>query len=478
MSYLDQTLHLFPETVLAVAGTLIMVLSPTVKNARWLGRIALFALVLALFGSHVSYHHGEYMGSAFDGLVTNDAFAILFRQLFIIVAALAVLSSFDYLKREGIETGEYYALILFSVVGQGLMACSTDLVMIFIGLEISSISTYILTGYRRHDARGIEAALKYFLLGSFATGFLLYGIALVYGATGSTNLAAIRAAIPQANGPLVAMGAALMFVGMAFKVSGAPFQVWTPDVYQGAPTPVTAFMSAAPKAAAFAMFLRVFLTGLTPAAGYFWLLWGCAVLSMFVGNLGALMQSNIKRMLAYSSIAHAGYVLAAFTTRSAMGGAAAIFYLAVYSVTNVGAFLVVAHLAGKDESTVAISDYRGLGKRHPVLAACFTIFLLSLLGVPLTGGFFGKFYIVTSAVAAGLPGLAIITMINSAIGAYYYLRVVVTMYMEDAESPAATPAVPASGTLVLIFTVIGVFALGVFPTMVLEWASQAADILK
>jgi NADH-quinone oxidoreductase subunit N len=477
MSYGEQTVRLLPEVILSVAGTLIMVLSPVVKRARTLGYLALGSLALALFSAHFQFHHDNF-GPAFSGLVVSDPYGIFFRELFIIVGALAILSSFDYLEREGIESGEYYALILLSVVGQGLMACSVDLVMIFIALEISSISTYILTGYRRHDQRSTEAALKYFLLGSFATAFFLYGIAILYGATGSTNLAAIRAAIPQANGPLVGMAAALLFVGLAFKVSGAPFQIWTPDVYQGAPTPVTAFMSAAPKAAAFAVFLRVFLGGLTPAAGYFWLLWTCAVLSMFIGNLAALVQGNIKRMLAYSSIAHAGYILAAFTARSEMGVAAAMFYLAIYSVTNVGAFLVVAHLSGLGEKHLSMSDYAGLGRRRPVLAACFTVFLLSLLGVPLTGGFFGKFYIVTAAVAAGLPGLAVIVMINSAIGAYYYLRVVVAMYMEGAENPAAAIAAPAASVAVLVFTVVGVFYLGVLPSQVLTWASQAANIFK
>ncbi len=477
MSYGDQTVRLLPEVILAVAGTLIMVLSPVVKRARTLGYLALTSLGLALFAAHFQFHHDNF-GPAFSGLVISDAYGIFFRELFIIVAALAVLSSFDYLEREGIESGEYYALILLSVVGMGLMACSTELVMIFIALEISSISTYILTGYRRHDARSTEAALKYFLLGSFATAFLLYGIALIYGATGSTNLAAIRAAIPTANGPLVGMAAALMFVGLAFKVSGAPFQVWTPDVYQGAPTPVTAFMSAAPKAAAFAVFLRVFLSGLTPAAGYFWLLWTCAVLSMFVGNLAALVQGNIKRMLAYSSIAHAGYILAAFTSRSEMGVAAAMFYLAAYSIMNIGAFLVVALLSGLGEERLSLTDYCGLGRRQPVLAACLTIFLLSLIGIPLTGGFFGKFYIVTAAVAAGLPGLAVIVMINSAIGAYYYLRVVVALYMEEAEQPMAAVALPAASIAVLLFTVVGVFYLGVFPSQVLTWASQAGNIFK
>jgi NADH-quinone oxidoreductase subunit N len=435
----------------------------------------LFSLAVAL---GAAFSLSGYSGYAFSGQVMNDGFSIFFRVLFILIGALVIMTSFEYLEREGIETGEFYALVLMSVVGQGLMACSVELVMIFIALEISSISTYILCGYRRTDSRGSESALKYFLLGSFATGFLLYGIALIFGATGSTNLFAIRAAIPQVNGPLVGMAAALMFVGLAFKVSGAPFQVWTPDVYEGAPTPVTALMSAGPKAAAFAIFLRIFLGGLTPAANYFWLIWTCAVLSMFVGNLAALLQTNIKRMLAYSSIAHAGYVLAAFAARSTMGVAAAMFYLAAYCAMNVGAFLVVAHLSGEGEKHLAICDYRGLGHRNPLLAGCFTLFQLSLIGIPLTGGFFGKFYIVTAIVAAGLPGLAVIMMINSAIAAYYYLHVVVAMYMEDDATAEPTAILGTAATAVLLVTIGGVLYLGVSPSQVLTWASQGANIFK
>jgi len=476
MTYGEQTIRILPEVILAVAGTLIMVLSPIVKRARTLGYLALVSLGLALFAAHSLWFH-ETADHVFSGQIYNDIFSLFFRCLFIVIGALVILSSFDFLEREGIETGEYYALILFSVVGQGLMACSVELVMIFIALEISSISTYILCGYRRTDSRGSEAALKYFLLGSFATGFFLYGIALIFGATGSTNLIEIHAKIPEASGPLLGLATAMMFVGLAFKVSGAPFQVWTPDVYQGAPAPVTAFMSAAPKAAAFAIFLRIFLSGLTPAAGYFWLLWACAVLSMFIGNLAALVQGNIKRLLAYSSIAHAGYVLAAFTARSEMGVAAAMFYLAAYSVMNIGAFLVVGHLAGAGEKHQEIGDYRGLGHRHPVLAACLTVFLLSLTGIPLTGGFFGKFYIVTALIAANLPGLAVIMMINSAIAAYYYLRVIVSMYMEEPEALPLT-ALPAAAAVVLLLTVFGTLYLGTFPSQVLAWAAQGANILK
>jgi NADH-quinone oxidoreductase subunit N len=477
MTMTDQTMRILPEVILAVAGTLIMVLSPIVKRARVLGYLALLSLGIAL---GAAFGIAGDSGTAFSGQILNDGFGIFFRVLFILIGALVILTSFEYLEREGIETGEFYALVLMSVVGQGLMACSVELVMIFIALEISSISTYILCGYRRADPRGVESALKYFLLGSFATGFLLYGIALIFGATGSTNLHEIRTMIQQVNGPLVGMAAALMFVGLAFKVSGAPFQVWTPDVYEGAPTPVTALMSAGPKAAAFAIFLRIFLSGLTPEANYFWLLWTCAALSMFVGNLAALVQTNIKRMLAYSSIAHAGYVLAAFTARSVLGVTAAMFYLAAYCAMNIGTFLVVTHLSGQGETQLSIRNYRGLGRRRPMLAACLTVFMLSLIGIPLTGGFFGKFYIVTAIIDARLPGLAVIMMINSAIAAYYYLRVVVTMYMEDQAEADAQPATAlgAAAAAVLVLTLGGVFYLGISPDRVLTWAAQGANIFK
>jgi NADH-quinone oxidoreductase subunit N len=471
MSYLDQTLRVLPEAILSVFGTLVMVLSPLVKRPRTLGYLALAGLVLALGGAVWLANH---QGPAFGGQILSDGFSVFFRALFILIAIAVVCGSFDYLERDGLESGEYYALVLLSVVGQGLMAAAAELVLLFIALEISSLATYVLAGYRRGDPRSAEAALKYFLLGSFATAFLLYGIALVYGATGSTQLPEIRAALSRGAPALVGVATALMFVGLAFKISSAPFQIWAPDVYQGAPAPVTALLSAGPKAAAFAVFLRVFITGLSPDGGYFWLLWFSAALSMFVGNLAALVQGNIKRMLAYSSVAHAGYVLVAFSARSESGVAAALFYLCAYAVMNVGAFMVVAHFANTGEKYVDIADYCGLGRKHPALAACLTVFLLSLIGMPLTGGFFGKFYIVTAAVHARLTGLAVLAVINSAIAAYYYLRVIVAMYMEEGADDVPVLRLPAAAALVLLATVAGTFYLGVFPSQILDWATRSA----
>ncbi len=476
MDYAVQLMRLLPETILTVFGTAIMLADPFVRRKRALGYLAVAGLLAALVGAVAQT---AYPGPAFSNQIVNDSFAIFFRVLFILIGILVVFSSLDYLERDGIHHGEYYALVLLSIVGQGLMAASVELIMIFLGLEISSIATYILAGFRRREAKSSEAALKYFLLGSFATAFLLYGIALIFGATGTTYLVGIRGALATGPvGPLVAVAAALMFVGFGFKVAGAPFHIWTPDVYEGSPSPVTAFLSAGPKAAAFAVFLRVFLTALEPAAGWFWLLWLSAVLSMFVGNLAALVQNNIKRMLAYSSIAHAGYLLVAFAARSELGVAAVLFYLAAYCAMNVGAFAVVSHFGGEGERYTTIDDYTGLSRRHPALAAVLTIFLLSLIGIPLTGGFFGKFYIFQAALHSNLIWLTILGVVNSAVAAYYYLRVVAVMYMRDPVTEAPCERVPGSVTLVLALTALATFYLGIFPGAVLEFATRSAAMLR
>jgi NADH-quinone oxidoreductase subunit N len=322
------------------------------ENKRtWAGAVAILALVLALPAALIAND-----GAAFQGMLVIDGMGTFFRTLVIVVGLLVVFSSTDYLRRESQESGEYYALILFSIVGQCVMVTANELVMIFIGLEISSIASYILAGYLRDDARNNESALKYFLLGSFATAFLLYGVAWMYGATGSTNLTLIRTALISGTPPpeaLIGVAAALIFVGLAFKISAAPFQGWAPDVYQGAPAPVSAFLTVGPKAAAFAVLLRIFLGSLEPIASR-WapVIWVCALATMLVGNFAAIMQSNIKRLLAYSSIAHAGYVLVAVAANSGTGSAAAMFYLAAYAFTNIGAFAVVTYFSRKGERYV------------------------------------------------------------------------------------------------------------------------------
>jgi NADH-quinone oxidoreductase subunit N len=467
-----------PEIVLTVAGTLLMVLDPLYakRYPKLFGHLSILALLVAIGGTACAY---SVQGSAFSNLLVIDGFGTFFRYLVIVIGILTVLGSYRYLDREKAETGEFHALLLFSIVGQCLMVAANDLIMIFIGLEISSIATYILAGYLRDDRRNNEAALKYFLLGSFATAFLLYGIALIYGVTATTRLDEIRVVLNSpGNVPafgMVSVAAALMFVGLAFKVSGAPFQIWTPDVYQGAPAPVSAFLATGPKAAAFAIFFRIFLTAFQQiASGWQPLIWISALLSMTIGNFAALTQTNLKRMLAYSSIAHAGYVLVALAARSEIGTAAAMFYLAAYAFMNIGAFAVVIHMAGKGERHVRIEDLAGLGRRQPVTAAMLTIFLMSLIGVPLTGGFFGKFYIFRAALESNLVWLTVLGLLNSAVAAYYYLRLLVVMYMQE-PGEVVNNIEPLTPGLrwALILPAIGTFFLGILPGAVLNFAQRS-----
>jgi len=357
------------------------------------------------------------------------------------------------------------------------MSSAVELVLIFIALEISSISTYILAGMRRRAAESAEASLKYFLLGSFATAFFLYGVALVFGATGTTNVYGIAQYLQGQSSLLVYLAVGLMFVGLGFKVASAPFHVWTPDVYEGSPAPVVAFMSTGPKAAAFAVLLRVlFATG---APGWFWMIWVSAALSMTLGNIGALVQQNVKRLLAYSSIAHAGYLLVAFAAAQQLGISAAIFYAASYAAMNVGAFAVISHFASTGEKFVTLDDYAGLGRRSPLLAAILTIFLLSLIGIPVTGGFFAKFYVFSAALQSHLVGLTIIGVINSAVAAYYYLRVIVYMYMRDERGEIPVARIPAGLGIGLAISLIATIYLGVLPGRVLDYAMQSAqDLMK
>lgn len=477
----DDILRFAPELILSIAGTLLMVLDPffATKKPKLFGHLSIMAFLLALAGAVIA---NGVPGSAYSNLLIIDGFGTFFRVLVIIIGIISVLLSYRYLDREKAETGEYHALILFSVVGQCVMVTANDLMMVFIGLEISSIASYVLAGYLRNDKRNNEASLKYFLLGSFATGFLLYGVALIYGVTGTTKLDAIRVALNNPDSDafaMVSVAAALMFVGLAFKVSGAPFQVWAPDVYQGAPAPVSAFMATAPKAAAFAIFFRIFLTAFQGISGG-WepLIWVSALLSMTIGNFAALKQTNIKRMLAYSSIAHAGYLLVALAARSEIGTAAAMFYLAAYALMNLGAFAVVILVAGKGEKFVRIDDLAGLARRQPFVAAMMTIFLLSLIGVPLTGGFFGKFYIFRAALQSNLVWLAVLGLLNSAVAAFYYLRLLVVMYMhepaETCETEMLTPGLRAA----LFLSAAGTLLLGIVPGPVLTFVQQSTAFVK
>ncbi|HKD10072.1 MAG TPA: NADH-quinone oxidoreductase subunit N [Bryobacteraceae bacterium] len=473
----DDLLRFSPELILTIAGTLLMVLDPLFgkRAPRLFGHISILAFLAGIVGALGAQ---SVTGFSFSNLLIVDGYATFFRILVLSIGILAVLLSYKYLDRELAETGEYHALLLFCVAGQCLMVASNDLIMIFIGLEISSIATYILAGYLRNDKRNNESALKYFLLGSFATAFLLYGIAVIYGIAGSTKLDEIRTALsqPGVSTAAVAVAAALMIVGLGFKVSGAPFQMWAPDVYQGAPAPVSVFMATGPKAAAFAVFLRIFMTSFQQISSD-WepLIWISALLSMTIGNFAALTQNNLKRLMAYSAIAHAGYILVAFAARSDGGAAAVMFYLAAYALMNIGAFAVIIHICGKGEKNLRVEDLAGLGRTQPFVAALLTVFLLSLIGVPLTGGFFGKFYIFRAALQSNLVWLTVLGLLNSAVAAYYYLRFMVVMYMYE-PGEVANSLEPLSPGLraALVLPAIGTFFLGILPGAVLNFARASA----
>src|SRR5713226_9360610 len=466
--------RVLPELIWCGFGVLAMLLQPFVRHRHF---FTFLAFVGTLAGTAASYFAFRHAGPGFSGLVQSDSFSFFFHLLVGAVAFLVVLAAGPYLDRERLPFAEFYALLLFATAGMGVLASAQELLTAFIGLEMSSISSYILAGYRRDSLKSSESAMKYFLLGSFATAFFLYGIALVYGSTGTTMLDKMAAA--DMSSTLLKLGLAMILIGLGFKVAAAPFQVWTPDVYEGAPTPVTAFFSAGPKAAAFALLLRIFAS--VPAATHywFWAFWILAVLTMFVGNLGALVQTNLKRLLAYSSIAHAGYILVAFAAVTGMTSsetaaifsgvpayAAVLFYLLSYALVKVGAFTIVSQLGGKDEKYVTLEDYAGLSQRHPIAAAALSLFLLSLLGLPVTAGFFGKFYVFKAAINSNLIWLAILMAINSVIGAYYYFRVIVAMYMRDSseESAAAAPiSFPVTVNIVLAISALGTIYFGLFP---------------
>jgi NADH-quinone oxidoreductase subunit N len=410
--------------------------------------------------------------SAFNGTLVLDGYALFFDLLIIAVGMLVVLMSMSYVEETGIGAGEYYALVLFAIAGMIIMASATDLILIFLGLEVMSISVYILAGAWRTQMRSNEAAMKYFLLGAFATGFLLYGIALIYGATGLTRVDLIADKLDTAlDHRLLLAGVAMLLVAFGFKVAAVPFHMWTPDVYEGAPTTVTAFMAVAVKSAGFAAFTRVFLRGFGGLHAEWWmLLWLIAVATMTVGNVLALAQHNIKRMLAYSSIAHAGYILVALTAGGAIGGSAALFYLLAYAGMNLGAFGVVLAVGRRGEPHEEIDDYAGLGFRSPLLGTAMAIFMLSLTGIPPLAGFAGKVYVFTAAVREGYIALAVIGVLNSVISAGYYIRVLVVMFM----TPGSVEVVGA-GRRPYLFTSIVISAvvtvlMGVFPALWLELA--------
>ena len=423
----------------------------------------------------------DHNASSF-GVVAADNFGLFVTGVLILVGLLSLAISAPAIEREGLPRGEYYALMLFALSGMILMATATDLIVIFLALEVLSIAVYVLTGIRRDSAVGTEAAFKYFLLGAFASAFFLYGIAFTYGVTGSTHLDRIGAVIaaqalsPQ---PMTMLALGLLLVGFAFKVSAVPFHMWTPDAYEGAPSSVTGFMSTGVKAAAFAAFVRVFLSAFEPLhSSWSAVLWPIAAATMIVGTVVGVAQNNVKRMLAYSSIGHGGYLLLALISGNDLGKGAVLFYLLTYALTNLGAFGVIVLLEDHDRPNDKVSDYAGLWNDHPGLAALMTIFLLSLGGFPPMAGFIAKWYVFSAAVKAGYTGLAIIGVLTSVISVFFYLRIVVMMYMTPSgESMARFPAVPKLAGAALVLAAIAIFYLGILPTRVLDLAAASISTI-
>ena len=467
---------IIPEIiVLLTAGTVLLVdLFAANKNrSLTLAVTTIIGLLLAMYAE--TQLHGKGI-TGFYGTVVADDFSILFEFIYMSVAIMTVFVSRHYIAENEMNFGEYYVLLLTAVSGMMFMTSALDLLVIFIGLEVMSISSYILVGMKRKVAEANEAALKYLLLGAFSTGFLLYGISLLYGATGSTLLPTVIAEIQQnaSGNPLVIVGLALVVVAMCFKIAIVPFHMWTPDVYTGAPTPVTGFLSGAAKAAGFAVFVRVLMTG-SPLDGANWenLLWILAVLTMTVGNVMALRQNEVKRMLAFSSIAHAGYVLVAVVVGSTSAISGVIFYSCAYALMGTGAFgILTIRDAGRVPRT--FDDLAGYGKRNPTLAILMSLFIFSLVGLPLTGGFIGKLQIFSAALQEGWIWLTVIAILNSALSVYYYLRVVMFMYMREGALPEGTvDSGNTSGFAMtgLLGTALAVLYLGVFPDRILELAS-------
>lgn len=487
-----------PELIVGIAAVVVMMIDAFARrDQRWLtGAASLAALTAAAVDSIWLWTTWPATREAFNGMIVLDELRLSFTLIFIIVSLLTVLIAMVWIDSEHLPAGEFHALLLFATCGMMLMASAGDLVIVFLGLEILSIATYVMAGFRRTDVRSNESSLKYFILGSFASAFLLYGIALIYGATatgpdspGTTNIAAIAARLNQSlYPPLLLAGIAMLIVGFGFKIATAPFHVWTPDVYEGAPTPVTAFMAAGPKAAGFASFLRVFLfgfpiataaaAGTATSAHQSWLgaLAIMAALTMTVGNVVAIAQNNVKRMLAYSSIAHAGYALVGFVAagaatdpeqRSAAVTAVA-FYLLTYAIMNMGAFAVVTVIAKSGDRHNQVEDYNGIGFESPVFAFSLSLFLLSLLGMPLTAGFIGKIVVFGAALRQGYVWLVVLAVLNTAVSAYYYLRLIVVMFFRERTTQWIPPRVPATVAIVLVITILGVFYLGIFPGRVIN----------
>ena len=473
---------IWPLTFLTVWACILLLIDLFLPKERK-GITALLAALGLAFTLGFTLAQIGIQQTGFMGMVVADGFSTFVNALLLVSGLLGIALAYGYVKRMGLERGEYYTLLLFSVTGMMLMAQAADLIVVFLALELLSIPLYVLAAFARPKVESEEAGIKYFLLGAFATGFVVYGTALAFGATGLTNLSGIVAAASSgtANLLLLAIGSALILVGLGFKVAVVPFHMWTPDVYQGAPSAVTAFMSSGAKIAGFAALLRVFATAFPSiASDMTGIFWGLAALTMILGNVIAISQTNIKRLLAYSSIAHAGYILMAFVPYgnpevAPVSIAAGLFYLVAYALTNFGAWAVVITLEKSEGKGLEIADYAGLARKHPALAAAMTVFMLSLIGLPPTVGLVGKFYLFRAVIAGGFTGLAIIGVLTSLISAYYYLRVVVVMYMRDGEPETEHESFL---DLTTIFTAVATVVISLVPQFLFAWASNAVIFLN
>jgi NADH-quinone oxidoreductase subunit N len=461
---------LTPEILMTALSLLILLSDLVIKRKETI------ALMSVIGVGAISLTFGNSLGVTFSGMFISDGYSMFFNILFVLNVVLTVLISVKYIGIEKVNFGEYYGLILFATLGMMIMASAGDLIVLYLGLELMALSTYILAGFIRYDIKSNEAAMKYFLLGAFASAFLLYGTSMIYGLTGTTNLRAIAGYIllhGLTGNPLLTLATALIVVAFSFKIAAVPFHMWAPDAYEGAPTSITAFMSVGPKAAGFAVMGRVLLDGLSPVRPE-WsaMLIPIAILTMGVGNIVALSQTNIKRMLAYSSIAHAGYALLGVIAGTADGLASVMNYMLIYAFMNIGAFAVIITLRTEGFKGDNITDYEGLSKTHPLLSALMLVFMFSLTGIPPTAGFMGKFYLFMSAIHAGFTWLVIIAVIFSAISAFFYLRIVMYMYMKDPKEEVAISTSP-SMSLALAITLFGVIAIGVLPSSVVHLARIA-----
>ncbi len=479
---LSEVLALWPEILLSVAACALLIFDLLTSRERKaaIGWWCFGVLVLTLVGTFL---HPPQAGSILSGMFLADGYAAFFKVLFLIAAALTVLISLRYLDDEGIQRGEYYALLLFATVGMMFLAGGGDFISIYLGLELMSLSTYVLVGFIRRDDASTEGAVKYFLMGAFTSGILLYGLALLYGLTGSTNLAAVAQSLAglSPDNPALVLATILVVVGFGFKIAAVPFHMWVPDTYEGAPTSITAFMSSAVKAAALAGLARVFIVALFPSAEIWEVLWWIlAALSMILGNVVAIAQTSLKRMLAYSSISHAGYALigvVAATQAREVGLTGALFYMFVYLFATMGTFGMVILLTHQGFRSDKIADFAGLSRSAPLAAFIYIIFFLSLAGIPPTAGFVGKLVVFRAAIEAGYIVLAVIGVATSAIAAYYYFMVIKTMFMEEA---VVQPQLSSSRPLAigLGIMVIATVLLGLFPAVVLDAVTESVKLLQ